>query len=93
MVVTEVELTKVMNNLLLDNLYEFRSVLQHKKVLELHHYTKFNQVDIWYKFLRTEIGMDLESEFTLPEYEYCYWDTLDNKKLRRKHRKKMKKKS
>lgn len=78
------------NNLLMSNLVGFEDELQNQLVVQLRWYTKNDQVDIWYKLDQMVKMSDVKNEFKFPEYEYCYWDILDDKKLMRKHKKRMK---
>ncbi|MEQ6124690.1 hypothetical protein AAON49_10845 [Pseudotenacibaculum sp. MALMAid0570] len=82
----------IMNNLLFDNLYPFRKELENHWVVKLRYYTKYDQVDIIYTLQKRQTLSDSHKEFVFPQYEYCYWDILNDKKLMRKHRKRMKKK-
>ena len=78
------------NNLLFQNLYFIKNKLEFKKIIKLKYYTKQDAVDFEYILESVITKPYSESDFTLPEYEYCFWDTLDNKKLMRKHKKRLK---
>lgn len=80
------------NNLLFSNLDAVKSELKGKLIVHLRYYTKLDKVDFVYTLSSIQKESNLENEFIFPNYEYCYWDTLNDKKLQRKHRKKMKKK-
>lgn len=80
----------MMSNLLFDNLYPVRKELEGVWIQRLRYYTKFDQVDIIYHLESYQALQETEEEFRFPNYEYCYWDILDDKKLLKKHRKKMK---
>lgn len=78
------------NNLLFQNLYFLKIKLEFKKIIKLKYYSKPNAVDFEY-VLKSMIKKPYsESDFTLPKYEYCFWDVLEDKKLMRKHKKRIK---
>lgn len=83
---------EIMNNLLFDDLYPFKKELEGLWVQQMRYRTKYDQVDIIYTLQETKELLDSNQEFVFPDYEYCYWDILDNKKLMKKHRKRMKEK-
>lgn len=83
---------ETMNNLLFENLYPFKEELQNKWIQKLRYYTKYDQVDIIYTLQQTQALSNSNKEFVFPKYGYCYWDILDDKKLMKKHKKRMNKK-
>tara|TARA_R110002073_G_scaffold14554_2_gene59373 strand:+ start:58223 stop:59023 length:801 start_codon:yes stop_codon:yes gene_type:complete len=77
------------NNLLFQNLYFLKEKLQYKKIVKLKYYSKPNAVDFEYILSSLTKKQSLESDFSLPTYDYCYWDIFEDKKLMRKHKKKI----
>lgn len=78
------------NNLLFQNLYFLRKNLEFKKIIKLKYYSKPNAIEFEY-ILKSMIKRPYtENDFSLPKYEYCFWDILDDKKLMRTHKKRMK---
>ena len=83
---------EVMNNLLLTDVFPYRKEFEGFLIQKVRFYTKYNQVDTIYLLQDVKAVSNTEEEFIFPKYEYCYWDILDDKKLMRKHRKRMKEK-
>lgn len=87
---TDAFIYDINNNLLFQNLYFLKEKLEYKKIIKLKYYSKPYAVDYEY-ILKSMIEKPYsEKDFTLPKYDYCFWDTLDDKKLMRKHKKRMK---
>lgn len=87
---TDAFIYDINNNLLFQNLYFLKEKLEYKKIIKLKYYSKPNAVDFEY-ILKSMIEKPYsEKDFTLPKYDYCFWDTLNDKKLMRKHKKRMK---
>jgi hypothetical protein len=78
---------EINNNILFQNLYFLKDFLKYKKVVKLKYYTKLNKVEHEYILDTIIKKKNLEKEFILPEYEYCFWNVFEDKKLMRKHRK------
>lgn len=87
---TDALIFDINSNLLFQNLYFLRKKMEFKKIIKLNYYSKPNAIDFEY-ILKSMISKPYsESDFSLPKYEYCFWDTLNDKKLMRKHKKRLK---